>query len=285
MTSKGDRKCFDGLTTVNVELTSRCNKACWMCGRRKVERDYPELAMDYGDMDFALVERIARQLPSNMVVQLHNNGEALLYPNFGQAVDLFAAQITNIVTNGKLLVEKADEIVGKLDTLAISIIENDPEAGEQRKIVEEFLRIKGEANPYTILRLNGAVDKDAWRDLGLPMATRNIHSPMGSYAYQNRGPTIPEVGFCLDFMNHLAIDRRGQVSICVRFDPERLGVIGDAASEDLVDIWNSPRRLGWMRAQVAGKRASIPLCARCEFWGVPTGWGDEYESGVRYDAQ
>ena len=27
MISKSDRKCFDGLTTVNVELPRRCNKA------------------------------------------------------------------------------------------------------------------------------------------------------------------------------------------------------------------------------------------------------------------
>ena len=45
-------KCFNGLAVVNVELTSRCNKDCWMCGRRKVDREYPEIVMNYGDMDF-----------------------------------------------------------------------------------------------------------------------------------------------------------------------------------------------------------------------------------------
>ena len=78
-----------GLGNVNVELTNRCNKKCWMCGRRKVECDYPELALQYGDMDFELVNKIASQLPPNIVVQLHNNGEALVYPRFGEAVKLF----------------------------------------------------------------------------------------------------------------------------------------------------------------------------------------------------
>ncbi len=32
-----------------------------MCGRRKVDRDYPELALQYGDMDFSLVESIAKE--------------------------------------------------------------------------------------------------------------------------------------------------------------------------------------------------------------------------------
>src|SRR3989338_2486137 len=95
--------CFNGLTTVNVELTSICNKNCWMCGRRKVDREYPKLAMKYGDMDFALVKSIARQLPSGIVVQLHNNGEPLLYPRFKEAVKLFNRQIRCMDTNGSPL--------------------------------------------------------------------------------------------------------------------------------------------------------------------------------------
>ncbi len=50
---------LNGLGTINIELTSRCNKNCWMCGRRKVDREYPELALNYGDMDFDLVKHIA----------------------------------------------------------------------------------------------------------------------------------------------------------------------------------------------------------------------------------
>ena len=73
---------LNGLGCVNVELTSRCNKKCWMCGRRKVDKDYPELALKYGDMDFELVKKIAAQLPANIVVQFHKDGEALLYPRF-----------------------------------------------------------------------------------------------------------------------------------------------------------------------------------------------------------
>ena len=65
----GEKKGFNGLTTVNVELTSRCNKNCWMCGRRKIDREYPEIALKYGDMDFELVKKIAKQLPAGIVVQ------------------------------------------------------------------------------------------------------------------------------------------------------------------------------------------------------------------------
>lgn len=266
MSSKG----FPGLANVNVELTSRCNKNCWMCGRRRVDREYPELALQYGDMDFVLVEKIAAQLPERIVVQLHNNGESLLYPRFAEAARLFHRQITNVVTNGKLLLAKADEIIDVLDTMAISVIEDDPEQEEQLAIIDEFLRRKKERKPYIILRLNGRVDSRPYEKFGLTIARRTIHSPMGSFNYR-RSPTVPEIGICLDFLNHLSINKDGKVSICVRFDPKGLGIIGDANDTALTDLWNGPLRLSWLASHCQGKRSEIPLCSYCHFWGVPTG--------------
>jgi len=241
-----------------------------MCGRRKVENDYPTLVLEYGDIDFELLKKIAKEIPPNIVVQLHSNGEALLYPRFGEAVKLFCKQITNVVTNGKLLVEKAGEIIDNLDTIAVSVIENDPEADEQYEIIEEFLRIKANRPPYTILRFNGDVDQRRYEKFGLAIATRLIHSPMGSFNYK-RNPTIPEIGICLDFLHHLAINSNGEVSICVRFDPKRVGVIGDIKHQSLSDIWNSPTRMEWLKYHKQGRRDKIPLCGYCHFWGVPTG--------------
>lgn len=266
---KESKKSFGGLTTVNVELTSLCNKNCWMCGRRKTERDYPELVLKYGNMDFELVKSIAKQLPEGIVVQLHNNGEPLVYPRFGDAVKLFNKQITNIVTNGKLLVEKADEIIGNLDTLAISVFENDSEAEEQYKIMEEFFKLKGNQKPNVIIRLNGDVDQTRYEKFEVPFAKRAIHAAMGSFNYK-KDPIIPEIGICLDFLNHLAINKDGDVSICVRFDPKRLGVLGNLKEKNLEEIWNSKNRLEWLEYHKQGRRDKIPLCSYCHFWGVPT---------------
>ena len=260
-----------GLANINVELTSRCNKSCWMCGRRKIEKEYPELTLQYGDMDFELIKEIAQQLPPNIVVQLHNNGESLLYPRFGEAVKQFKRQITNVVTNGKLLIEKADEIIDNLDTIAISVIENDPEADEQYEIIRKFLSLKGERKPFTILRINGEVNVERYKKLNLVMTTRILHSPMGSFNYRKKNPTIPEIGICLDFLHHLSINSKGKVSICVRFDPKGLGVIGDVTEQTLEEIWNSPQRLEWLEYHKQGKREEIPLCSYCHYWGVPTG--------------
>ena len=269
-----------GLATINVELTNRCNKKCWMCGRRKIERDYPELALNYGDMEFDLVEKIARQLPPNIVVQLHNNGEPLLYPKLAEAITLFNKQITSFDTNGKLLLEKADEIIDNLDTLAISVIENDPEAEEQYDIINKFIRIKGDRKPITVLRLNGDVDSSRYENLGCLLVRRLLHSPMGSFDYRKKEPTLPEIGICLDFLHHLAINREGKASICVRFDPTGIGVIGDVRTQSLEDIWCSDKRMEWLEYHKQGRRDKVPLCSHCDFWGVPT--GADYESSRSY---
>ena len=261
--------CFNGLYCIHLELTSRCNKNCWMCGRRKIDREYPEIAMNYGDMDFELVKSIAEQLPEGIVVQFHNNGEPLLHPRFGEAVGLFKEQIKCVDTNAKLIVETADEIIDNLDTITISVIEKDLEEDEQYELVKKFLQIKGKRKPLVIYRCLGDVDTEKWKELGGIIATRILHNPLGSFKY-TKNPTVPEIGICLEILNHMAINRFGKVSICVRFDPKGLGIIGDANLTPLGDIWHGPQRKEWIKYHIEGKRDRIPLCSYCDFWGVPT---------------
>ncbi len=261
---------FNGLYCVHLELTSRCNKDCWMCGRRKIDREHPEIALNYGDMDFELLQNIAIQVPKGIVIQFHNNGEPLLYPRFGDAISLFSNQIKCMNTNAKLLVEKADEIIDNLDTLTISIIESDPEADDQYKIVKEFLRVKGDRKPNVIYRCLGDVDLSSWQKLDGIIASRVLHSPLGSFEYSKK-PTIPEIGICLEILTHMAINRFGKVSMCVRFDPNGIGIIGDATAESLKNIWNGVKRNEWLLHHFKGRRDKIPLCSYCDYWGVPTG--------------
>ncbi|MBN2406666.1 MAG: SPASM domain-containing protein [Elusimicrobia bacterium] len=254
-----------------MELTSRCNKNCWMCGRRKVDRDYPKIKMNYGDMEYSLVESVAKQLPEGIVVQLHNNGEPLLYPRFGEASRLFSKQIRCMDTNAILLMEKADEVIGNLDTLTISTFENDEEAESQYGIIEEFLKKKGSGKPNVIIRCLGQVDVEKYKKFGCIIATRILHSPMGSFKY-TKNPTVPEIGICLDLLNHMVIRKDGKISICVRFDPKGLGVIGDCTKTPLIDIWTGEKRKKIIDHHIRGERNRVELCSRCEFWGVPTGY-------------
>ena len=260
---------LNGLSTINIELTSRCNKNCWICGRRKVDREYPELALDYGDMDFFLLEKISPQIPENIVVQFHRDGDALMYPRFGDAVKLFPNNIRNIVTNGKLLVQKADEIIGNLETLSISIFEKDEEADLQREIIREFLSIKKDKKPFVTLRLIGEVDQTPYEKFNQLFVRRVLHTQMGSFNYVKRNPTIPEIGICWDFLQHPCINRKGDLSICVRFDPTGCGILGNLYENTLEELWNGTKRQEWRNLHIQGKRSEVPLCSKCEYWGVP----------------
>ncbi len=267
---------MNGLSFLHLELTSRCNKGdgtpgsgCFMCGRRKMERDHPELC-NWGDMPKEMVYEISKQIPAGIVVQFHNNGEPCLYPDLGNALALFKNNIRCFNTNGKLLLDKSNEIIGNLETLTISVIQDDPEGDEQYDTVVRFLERKGSRKPTLIYRPLGRVCEDRWRGLSGILARRILHSPEGSRNYERR-VTIPEIGICLDLLTHLAIDRHGNISLCVRFDPEGNLRLGNIKTVTLEEAWTSEKRKRYLRWHIAGQRATLPGCNQCEYWGVPRG--------------
>lgn len=287
-------KNFNGLTVVNLELTSKCQKACFCCGRRKLEKEHPELC-NFGDMDFSLAKSIIDQLPKGIIIQYHNNGEPLLYPYLKEILGYSKGFIRAFNTNAILLLDKMYDIIDNMESITISVIGNDPLQDEQYEIVKKFLDIKGSRKPLVVFRLLGNVGKkdwffdeileseipiaeqfrrDRWYNLAKGydciIATRILHSPDGSFNYTKK-VTIPETGFCLDLLNHLAINRYGQVSICVRFDPMGYGIIGDLRNETLEEIWNGQKRKYYLQEHIKGNRRCNYLCSTCDYWGIPMG--------------
>lgn len=261
---------FPGLSFVNIELTSRCNKNCWMCGRRKMDREYPELVKNYGDMDFKLLKYISQILPDGIVIQFHNNGEPLLYPRLGEALSLFKNQIRCLDTNGKLLVKKQGEIVNQLDTITVSVIQDDPEQDDQYDIVKQFLEFKGERKPRVILRLLGEVEEGRWKNLNQMIVRRVLHDSAGSFNYKKE-VVKPEIGICLEILSRMVISKDGIVSPCVRFDPDGLNVIGSIKYSPLPNIWDGERRHQLLEKHINGDRNQIPFCSKCDYWGIPRG--------------
>lgn len=244
-----------------------------MCGRRKIDRDYPALASEYGDIDFDLLKVIEPQIPAGVIIQFHNNGEPLLYPRLGDALRLFQGKIRCLDTNGKLLLAKAKELQGNLESLTLSTFKDDPDWEEQYAILTSYLQNYGNRSPRIIIRVLGDVGEEReelYKDTGCQLAYRILHSPMGSFKYEKK-TVVPEHGICLEMLGHPAINRFGKLSTCVRFDPDGKGILGDLRENTLSELWNGAKRQEWLRLHVGGERAKVALCNTCEYWGIPRG--------------
>lgn len=278
-----------GLIQINIEISSLCNKNCWCCGRREREKKYG--FQNYGFINFKLLQKIARQIPLGIIVVLHNSGEPTMYPRLKEAIDLFKKN-NNIVqfnTNGKLILEKAHEIINHLDSLCFSIIENDEDSDEQYEKIKKFLELKKESKPLVVFRLLGDVCKyylnkkyyynlnrllrikELAKKYNCIICQRTLHLPKGSIKY-NKEVVVPEAGICLDLLTHLSIDRFGYISPCVRYDPEGELILGNIKEMSLLEAWNSQKRRNIIEKFLNGKRCEIPYCGnKCEYWGIPKG--------------
>jgi radical SAM protein with 4Fe4S-binding SPASM domain len=122
--------------------------------------------------------------------------------------------------------------------------------------------------------LEGELDNllaERYRDLGL-VTTRKIFKEgkkEGTVIYNLVYPMIPEHGICQDLLSHLCIDSNGLVYACVRFDPEKKGLLGDVKKDYIDDIWNSEKRKKMLYLHERGLRNKIPLCKGCEYYGIP----------------
>jgi len=259
-----------------------------MCGRRKYEKQVPGWKDQLGDMDMHLAGKIINQLEPGTVVQLHWNGEPTLYDELAWIGDLVHAKgcYACMDTNGLLLYDRIEDIDGHFDSVTVSIIPRDTLDNYDRQIsqLENFMDNRSHARPIINLRVLGEIfTTDHWHwniykrigkvaeVYGLNIVTRVLHSPDMSRDYE-KPVTKPEIGVCLDLLTHPAIDRHGNVYTCVRFNPDGLNYLGNAGEHSLESILGSNRRHEMIRAHFEGRRNDVPLCAGCDFYGVPTGW-------------
>lgn len=244
---------------LNVELTNRCNKACHFCGRAKDREN-----MTLGEMDMELFATIIRQFDGESI-QFNKDGDPLLYGDLGEVGRKCKSFVTNIVTNGILLYDRHEDLKD-FDTVTISVIEDDI---HQFNAVEKFIRFHD--RPRVLIKFLGDYHNPEYEKLGLKTMRRSIHDPDTDTGYSNGKPVIPELGVCLDFLNKPSVNWEGEMFICNRYDPEKLGKIGDCKDETIRNIWNGNTRNLWLKHHRGGHRFRVPLCKTCEFWGVPTG--------------
>jgi radical SAM protein with 4Fe4S-binding SPASM domain len=271
---------MNGISTINIELTSRCNKQCHMCGRRQLEKENPKWKESQGDMDWRTFRNILPHLEPGMIVQLHWNGEPTLYHNI-QDASIALKKIGCIVsmnTNALMLGDHWREFV-HFDSIACSVIEGDSSENYIRQMKQITLFLLHTQNiekpPLIIIRSLGNVPPGFMSMVfnytpRVMWATRVLHAPEMSREYRKR-PIMPEIGVCLDLLSHLAIDRYGDVYPCVRFNPEKVNCLGNVIETKLCDIANNSLRKGLIHLHLSGRRKEALLCRDCHYWGCPTG--------------
>jgi radical SAM protein with 4Fe4S-binding SPASM domain len=271
---------MNGISTINIELTNRCNKTCAMCGRRKTEQKHPGIDLFNEDMDWRTFMEILPDIQPGMVVQLHWNGEPSLYPLLKDA-SLALRKIGAIVcmnTNGLLLEHKWRDYI-HFHSVTVSIIQGDTSENYQKQRAGIITFLDGTSKneyfrPLVVVRALGKVPPYF---IGLPglypgrvkYATRVLHAPQMSREYV-RKPTMPEIGICLDLLHHPAIDVNGNVYPCVRYNPYGTNKLGNIKEKTLEEIMAGDKRQEIIQAHLAGKRNTVPLCHTCHYWGCPT---------------
>jgi len=248
---------------INIELTNYCDKQCWICHKTKYGIKNAPM-----NMNFKILQKLAEELYPGTIVYFHYYGEPLLYPRLKDAIELFENQITTIVTNGKLIIKKFDEIVPSLDSLCISVFEGDPEQEEQFRLIGEFLERKKRRKPNTIIKLIGDVDPGKYMKFSnFALLTRRTLFEK-KFAKKNALPLITDYGVCSDFLHKPLVNINGDVSICCVFDTQKIGVIGNLNDRSLREIWNTEKRNKWLKYHMTGNREKVPLCENCNFWGI-----------------
>jgi MoaA/NifB/PqqE/SkfB family radical SAM enzyme len=95
-------------STVEIELTNRCNLACIQCFRSQGLRHY-----QLGDIDLGDFERLLDQFPLALHLSLNGFGEPLLYPRFFDALAIARRRLPwakiSIYSNGMLIGDDAAE--------------------------------------------------------------------------------------------------------------------------------------------------------------------------------
>ena len=269
---------LNGLTQLNIELTSRCDKQtlCGFCGHQD-PAVHPTLR--FGEIDPAFIMKIAVEvfpLRTSCVVQFHRDGDPLAasVKTLNMALGAFASNLISIVTHGERLGARAHELIGNCQSVCVSIFRGDPDRELQLQSLTEFLKQKGDRLPKVLLKVVGDMHDDElapYVALDLPIMRRLIHLPTGNNKYAHRSPTMPEHGLCEDLLHHPSIAWDGRVYLCNRLDTKDLGLIGNLNEESLDAIWNGKLRADYLQKHLDGRRKDVPPCADCLYYGIPTG--------------
>ena len=265
------------LTTLNVELTSRCNVACSYCDVNR------ELGRPNQDLDLAVYARLLEETPGLQTVLPFQWGEPLLYEPLDEALELASARglRSYLTTNGTLLDggRFARLAAAGLTRLTVSL-DGAPESHADRRgygqqaILDRLAEAREAQARHelpTALDVSMVVDEsvahelDAFRRRLAPLCDRVQFIPR----MEARPADDPRTRACREpSRGLLVVLSDGRITACCA-DPAGRLALGHVDDGPLAEQYAGPR---WRALRAAHRKGELPepcrSCGECEVPGV-----------------
>ncbi|MBI1851461.1 MAG: radical SAM protein [Planctomycetes bacterium] len=253
------------LTSVNVEVTNRCNLKCIECPTVDAMR------RPQGLIDYALFEKILAENPQLEFMLLFQWGEPFLHPRVLDMVRACAARgvRTMLTSNGTLLgPERRREILESgLTRLTISI----DGVGDTHTRIRRYPYERLRESVLTLVRERDALGRGPAIDVSM-VVFDETEADVPAFRREwvgvvDRVQAIPmfvagkRESACRElWRGTMVVLWDGRVTVCCA-DYDGALVVGDARKERLVDVWDGERMRALRRAHLESRFPGI--CAQC----------------------
>jgi len=264
-----------------IELTSKCNLHCTMCGKDNSTRVKEH-------MNFELFKQIVNDAKESNInaFQLSYYGESTLYPKLIEAINYLKEKIPNsfisLNTNGLTLTPQF--IKNLLDTninsIVISIEGNNKEEYEAIRVgaswnllrknikkLREMIDVGNYPTKIGIMGLN--VDKiyidqelyvKTWGEYSNTIFTRNTKELNAKI----KEPTFHKLLPCRKLFGEMVIMTSGEVTRC-DYDWEGKVSYGNVKDSNILELWNNPTLRQIRQKHLLGQKRKIDFCDSCTY--------------------
>jgi len=279
------RTSLDKPPLLVVELTSKCNLDCTMCGKDNSIRTKEH-------MDFELFRKIIDDANKSNInaFQLSYYGESTLYPKLIEAITYIKENIPNsfisMNTNGLTLTPKfiKNLLDTNIDSIVISIEGNNKEEYEAirvggswnllRKNIKNLKEMIDANNYLTKIGIMGLNVDDIYIDQDLYIKTWGEYSDtLFSRNTKELNAKIKEPVFhkllpCRSIFGQMVIMTSGDVTRC-DYDWEGVVSYGNVKDSTILELWNSPSLRKIRLKHLLGQKRNIDFCDTCTYRADP----------------
>ena len=260
-----------------LEVTNRCNLACPMCLRDKVD-------FVTQDMDHELIHSLFERNPPPNALWPYGYGEPLLYPSLFDVIRYAKTKgvVVSLSTNATTLNDHTgDELLASgLDYLIVAFDGATRQTYERYRRGASFDSVKTKVNRFLAKKVRSkaslhvtmqmilmdgtsqelAAFRGMWNKPGVDCVRIREDLLKAGNSNNNCYQTKPRPCFFL-WRGPLFVQAGGSMIPCPYYHGAE--PFGDLRTQTVAEAWNSPQMEQLRKAHLAGDLSSYPLCASC----------------------